>query len=74
MQLRIAIDGVHNAYHLSCLYLVPGLYCRALELAVEGEPVTVLDKYALVVPWHDDNLLYDPVEYGLDTGIPGDGY
>ena len=44
-----------------------GLHHHILELAVEREIVSVLDKHALIVAWHHEHLLHDPVKHALYT-------
>ena len=67
MQLRLAVNGVHSSNLLSDLHLLSGLHHHILELAVEREIVSVLDKHALIIAGHHEHLLHDPVEHTLYT-------
>ena len=65
MQQIHPVYGVHRTYNLAGLHLVPRLDRRRTELAVEREPVSVLDQNTFVVAGHDHYLFHHTVEHGL---------
>ena len=54
---------IHGAKNLAGGYLVPCLNINRLHVAIQGEIVSVLDKYALMVSREYCNLAYRAVEY-----------
>ena len=75
MKLRVPVYGIDHSYDIPRPDLVPCLYRSALQLAVEREPVAVLDQDTLVIARHHDNLLDYPVENCPDLRalVHGDG-
>ena len=69
MKSRFAADGIDGADFLSGLDLVARLDIDVLYLALEGEIVTVLYQYALMVTRKDRYLSHNPVEDSLHFRI-----
>ena len=56
MELRLAIYRIYVSYLLTGLDLVSGFNGQTLQLAVEGEIISMLDQHALIVSRHDKHL------------------
>ena len=74
MELSLTVYGVNCTQGLTCLYLVACLYRNTSQLAVECEMISMLEKHALIVARHDDDLFNNTIKYGLDLRALGQSY
>ena len=66
MKQHLTVDHIHRTQKITGLDLISGLHGCASELAVERKIIAMLNKNALIVTRHDDNLLYYTIKYSTN--------